>query len=234
MTIQGSIVISFRHQGIYVNIVQSQEKRTAGRKATITRDDIIAAAMRLVGPNRSVSSLSLREITREAGIAPNSFYRHFDNTEALAISAIELAGSTLRTLIKEARFRTSEMNKGIVRMSVETFIHQLYADGQYLPLLLREGIVGSDRFKKAVRKQLAYFEQELADDLQAIALKTGKVPHRPDLVATAITRLVFSMGADALDTSVEHHQTLIDDMVTTIKIIITGAHVIEHNKELLK
>ncbi|MFC3702781.1 HTH-type transcriptional repressor FabR [Reinekea marina] len=217
-----------------MNIVQSQEKRTAGRKATITRDDIIAAAMRLVGPNRSVSSLSLREITREAGIAPNSFYRHFDNTEALAISAIELAGSTLRTLIKEARFRTSEMNKGIVRMSVETFIHQLYSDGQYLPLLLREGIVGSDRFKKAVRKQLAYFEQELADDLQAIALKTGKVPHRPDLVATAITRLVFSMGADALDTSVEHHQTLIDDMVTTIKIIITGAHVIEHNKELLK
>lgn len=216
-----------------MNIVQTQEKRTAGRKATITKDDIINAAMRLVGPNRSVSSLSLREITREAGIAPNSFYRHFENTEALAISAIELAGTTLRTLIKEARFKTSEMNKGIVRMSVETFIHQLYADGQYLPLLLREGIVGSDRFKKAVREQLAYFEQELADDLQAIALKTDKMPHRPDLVATSITRLVFSMGADALDTPTDQHQELIDNMVTTIKMIITGAYMIKQNKNLL-
>ncbi|MFQ3231820.1 TetR family transcriptional regulator [Reinekea sp.] len=210
-----------------MNIVQPQEKRTAGRKATINREDIIAAAMRLVGPNRSVSSLSLREITREAGIAPNSFYRHFDNTETLAISAIELAGSTLRTLIGEARYKASELNKGIVRMSVETFIHQIYADGQYLPLLLREGIVGSDSFKEAVREQLAYFEQELADDLEAIAKKTNKAPYRPDIVATSITRLVFSMGSDALDMPAEKHQELIDSMVIAIKMLITGAHIIQ-------
>lgn len=209
-----------------MSTVHPQEKRTAGRKATINKEDIIAAAMRLVGPNRSVSSLSLREITREAGIAPNSFYRHFDNTEALAISAIELAGTTLRTLIGEARYKASELNKGIVRVSVETFIHQIYADGQYLPLLLREGIVGSDRYKEAVLEQLTYFEQELADDLQAIALKTNKVPYRPDLVATSITRLVFSMGADALDMPAEQHQDLIDNMVIAIKMLITGAHVI--------
>jgi len=48
---------------------------TPGRKAVISRDDIIEAALKLAGPNRSVSTLSLREVAREAGIAPNSFYR---------------------------------------------------------------------------------------------------------------------------------------------------------------
>ena len=46
---------------------------TAARKAGISREDLLAAALRLIGPHRSVSTLSLREVAREAGIAPNSF-----------------------------------------------------------------------------------------------------------------------------------------------------------------
>ncbi len=54
-----------------------------GRRAVISRDDLIEAALKLVGPNRSVSTLSLREVARAAGIAPNSFYRHFRDTDEL-------------------------------------------------------------------------------------------------------------------------------------------------------
>jgi len=43
------------------------------RRAGISRQDLLAAALRLVGPHRSLASLSLREVAREAGIAPNSF-----------------------------------------------------------------------------------------------------------------------------------------------------------------
>ena len=39
-----------------------------GRKPMISREDIIAAALKLLGPSRSVSTLSLREVAREAGI----------------------------------------------------------------------------------------------------------------------------------------------------------------------
>jgi|TARA_B110000503_G_scaffold143460_1_gene245057 AcrR family transcriptional regulator len=207
-------------------------KRTVGRKATISQDQLIAAALRLVGPHRSISSLSLREITREAGIAPNSFYRHFKSTEELAICVIELAGSTLRKVIGQARFRAQERNKGIVRMSVETFIEQLYADGPYLAILLREGVIGSDRFKHAVRQQLSFFEQELTEDLIAIAARSALSPVAPALIARAITRLVFAMGADALEMTKDEHPLLIDQMVIMIKMLVTGAYQLEKHPQL--
>ena len=36
----------------------------AGRKTSISQEDLLAAALRLLGPHRSVSSLSLREVAR--------------------------------------------------------------------------------------------------------------------------------------------------------------------------
>lgn len=214
-----------------MNTSNTPNKRQLGRKATISREDIIAAALRLVGPHRSISSLSLREITREAGIAPNSFYRHFKSPEELAIHVIELSGSTLREVIGQARIKAQELNKGIVRMSVETFIEQLYTDGNYLPLLLREGVVGSDKFKETVRQQLAYFEQELTEDLIEIAARGHSKPIEPRLIARAITRLVFTMGADALDRPQAEHRQLIEEMVVMIKMLITGAHALARKLE---
>jgi AcrR family transcriptional regulator len=63
------------------------------RKPAISRDDLLAAAMKLIGPNRSLSTVSLREVAREAGIAPNSFYRQFRDMGELSIALIDLAGS---------------------------------------------------------------------------------------------------------------------------------------------
>ncbi len=211
------------------------QKRAAGRKATISRDDIIQAALRLAGPHRSISSLSLREITREAGIAPNSFYRHFESPENLAIAIIELAGSTLRDLVGQARFRAREQNQGIVRSSVETFIEQLYVDKHYLPILIREGVVGSDKFQGAVRQQLSFFQQELTEDLIKFAeIRTDEVESiYPTLIAKGITRLVFAMGADALELPKEDHTALIDEMVIMIKMLITGAYELNKRPNLL-
>ncbi|MBV1920994.1 MAG: TetR family transcriptional regulator, partial [Pseudomonadales bacterium] len=41
-----------------------------------TREAIISAALRKLNEDKGLSSLSLREVAKEAGIAPTSFYRH--------------------------------------------------------------------------------------------------------------------------------------------------------------
>src|SRR6185295_12255977 len=52
-----------------------------------TREELQRAALRL-GAAHGFASLGLREVAREAAIAPTSFYRHFEDMEALGLSLI--------------------------------------------------------------------------------------------------------------------------------------------------
>jgi len=192
-----------------------------GRKAVIAREDLIAAALKLVGPHRSVSTLSLREVAREAGIAPNSFYRHFRDIDELAIALIDLAGRSLRRIIGEARHRATA-ERSVVQTSIEAFMEQLNSDEKFLHILLREGTVGSEAFKQAVERELQSFEDELCRDLIRLAELNGTGIYRPSLVAKAITRLVFAMAETAMDQPPARQAELMEQMITMLRMIITG------------
>ena len=196
-----------------------------GRRAVISRDELIQAALSLLGPSRSVSTLSLREVAREAGIAPNSFYRHFRDIDELAIALIELSGSTLRQIFSEARQR-ARIERSVVRTSVEVFMEQLYADEGYLQILMREGKVGSEAFKMAVERQLQYFEDELQNDLVRLEKVHGHLLQHPALVARAITRLVFTMGAMAMSLPRERHGDILEQTVVMLRMLLAGARVL--------
>jgi len=198
---------------------------TLGRRAVISREDLVAAALKLVGPHRSVSSLSLREVAREAGIAPNSFYRHFRDMDELAIALIDQAGRSLRAIIGEARHRATE-GRSVVRSSVESFMEQLSADENLLHILLREGNVGSDAFKRAVEQELSFFEDELRVDLVRLAKAHDTAVYEPALVAKAITRLIFAMGATAMDLPRERHAEIAEQMIVMVRMIIVGTQTI--------
>lgn len=203
-------------------VLPPSEDSTPARRS-VTREDLLAAAMKLIGPHRSLSTLSLREVAREAGIAPNSFYRQFRDMDELAIALIDVAGRTLRSIIGQARQRATSTATSVVRVSMETFMEQLRADDKLLHVLLREGAVGSDDFKHAVERELHYFEEELQHDLVRLAALDGAVLHKPELVATAITRLVFAMGAAAMDRPPEKDPELVEQISTMIRMIIVGA-----------
>lgn len=196
--------------------------RTVGRKATITKEELFQAALNLIGPQKSISSLSLREVAREAGIAPNSFYRHFKDIDELAIELIDRAGGVLRQILHEARLKASRQSS-IIRSSVEVFIEQLDADEGNLSLLLREGYTGSHSYKNAVERQLNYFQQELKEDLIVLErLNQSKLAH-PDIVAMGITQLVFNMGAKVIDMPVEERKQVAEQTMIMIRMILEGA-----------
>ncbi|CTP88699.1 TetR family transcriptional regulator [Xanthomonas translucens pv. poae] len=202
------------------------EDALPARRSAISREDLLAAALKLIGPHRSVSTLSLREVTREAGIAPNSFYRQFRDMDELAVALIDLAGSSLRTIIGQARRRAAGSNRSVILSSVETFMEQLRADDKLLHVLLREGTVGSDAFKRAVDRELNYFEDELRVDLIRLAAIDHAPLHEPALVSKAITRLVFAMGATAMDLPPERDPELIRQISAMLRMIILGSRTI--------
>ena len=196
--------------------------RTVGRKATITKEELFQAALNLIGPQKSIASLSLREVAREAGIAPNSFYRHFKDIDELAIELIDRAGHVLRQILHQARLKASKQNS-IIRSSVEVFIEQLDADEGNLSLLLREAYTGSASYKLAVERQLNYFQQDLQEDLIRLErLNHSKLFH-PDIVAKAITQLVFNMGATVIDMPMTERKEIAEQTMIMIRMILEGA-----------
>ncbi len=195
------------------------------RKPHIDREDIMAAAITLIGPHRSVSTLSLREVARAAGIAPNSFYRHFRDIDELAVALIDRAGGTLRTVIREARNRATNA-PSIIRSSIDAFMEQLEAEEQLLHVLLCEGSVGSDAYKQAVDQVLTHFESELHEDLIRLSTEAEAPLHRADLVAKAITRLVFAMGGTALDKGPEEKEAIAEQMMVMVLFLMEGSEAV--------
>lgn len=203
---------------------EEERRRPAGRRAVISREHLIEAAIHLAGPNRSISTLSLREVARQAGIAPNSFYRHFKDVDELAVALIDESGQALRQIIGKSRHEVSS-GGSVVRSCIEVFVGQTQGDEPFLPILLREGRVGSAAFKEAVERQLRFFEDELEEDLIRLSAEAGSPLVNPRLVSRAITRLVFAMGPAALESTPEECAVLIDEMVIMVRMIIKGAHV---------
>jgi AcrR family transcriptional regulator len=198
------------------------EAPEAGRKHQISRDDLLMAALRLIGPHRSVSSLGLREVAREADIAPNSFYRHFRDIDDLAVALIERSGESLRKVVDQARVNVVS-GHAVVRGSVEAFMTQVRSEDGLLQVLLREGSAGSDAFKRAVDRQLDFFEEELRVELVRLTEAADQHLHDPALAAKAITRLIFAMGAHALDRPPEHDAELVDQMTQMVTMILLGS-----------
>ncbi len=197
-------------------------KNIAKKKSGITAQDLVKAAVGLLDSNRSVSTLTLREIARAAGIAPNSFYRHFRDVNELTVAVIDQAGRGLRGIIRESRLY-AEQEHGVIRSSVETFMKQLDGEDKYLHVLLREQSTGPEPFRRAVDRELTYFEDELRDEFERRQQAENVVIYKPELVAKAITRLVFAMGASAVDLPTDKRSEMVENTIDMIRMIVVGA-----------
>ncbi len=67
------------------------------------RQKLMAAAMQLAATTRSLASLGLREVARQAGLNPNTFYRHFRDFDDLGLAVIEELSGRLRRGLRERR-----------------------------------------------------------------------------------------------------------------------------------
>jgi len=179
-----------REQVTPVSRAQQKEK---------TRRAIIDAAFAQLSPDKGFSSLSLREVAREAGIAPTSFYRHFADMDELGLTLVDEAGLMLRQLLRQARNRI-EKNGSVIRTSIETFMEFVVGNSNVFRLLLRERSGTSAAFRRAVAREIQHFCAELADYLRK---ETACPDEYAQMQAEAMVTLVFHAGADALDASPE-------------------------------
>jgi AcrR family transcriptional regulator len=184
-----------------------------------TRRQLIEAALGQLSSERSFSSLSLREVAKEAGLAPTSFYRHFTDMDELGLTLVDEAGLTLRQLMRQARQRI-EKGGSVIQISVQTFMEFIESNGNIFRLLLRERSGTSAAFRAAVNREIRYFTLELCDYLQQANKLDAEIAY---LQANAAVTIVFSAGSDALDSDKNDLEQLAVRTIKQLRFIARGA-----------
>ncbi|MCX6131183.1 MAG: HTH-type transcriptional repressor FabR [Proteobacteria bacterium] len=194
---------------------------TRAEKKAKTRKNIIGAALSLSTQN-GFACLSLREVTRSAGIAPTSFYRHFKDMEDLGLALVDEVSLTLRQLLRQAR-RRARVRRGVIRTSVETFMEYLEHNEQHFRLLIGERLGEQKGFRKEIKKETRRFVEELAEDIQKESEASRREIINPDLVAETMITVVFNIGMEALEFPPKQRIEFAERMVQQLEMILLGA-----------
>lgn len=195
-----------------------------------TRRALMDAALAQLSADRGFGSLSLREVAREAGIAPTSFYRHFAELDELGLALVDEGGVALRQLMRQARKRIARDGSAI-STSVDTFMEYLGNNSNLFRLMLRESTGVSKPFRTAIKAEIDHFVAELEADLRRIAEERDRPLFNSRLVAEAMVTLVFNQGAEALDATSAQKEVLKDKLKNELRIVLVGSRALADRGE---
>lgn len=137
-----------------------------GRTRTVdksrTRRALLDGALVLLA-DRSIDRLGLREVTREAGVAPAAFYRHFDRIDDLGLVLVDEAFASLRELMRTARRAPGAGD--VIDDSVAVLFDHIHEHPAHYRFIARERFSAVLAVRLAIRRELRLFATELATDL---------------------------------------------------------------------
>lgn len=162
-----------------------------------TRQALLDAALELL-EEQSFSSLSLRQVTRAAGIVPTAFYRHFDNMEELGLALIDESFRTLRAMLRAARSdpRTYEH---VIRHSVEILVRHVHEHDAHFRFIARERFGGVAALRHAIRAEIRLFASELATDLRGFPYLDRWTTEDLQLLSGLVVNAMVSTAEAILD-----------------------------------
>jgi AcrR family transcriptional regulator len=161
-----------------------------------TRADLLDAALGLL-KDKSFSSLSLREVAREAGVVPTAFYRHFASMEELGLALVDESFRTLRQMIRSARSETNPDN--VIRSSVEILVRHVHANRLHFLFIARERFGGVAALRQAIRSEIRLFSSELATDLARFPYLNAWSTEDLQMMAGLIVNTMVSTAEEIID-----------------------------------
>ena len=186
-----------------------------------TRRAIVDAALTLLEKD-SFAALSLREVTREAGISPTAFYRHFDSMEALGLVLIDESFRTLRDMLRGARAGKLDPTR-VIDSSVDILITGVNERREHWRFVARERNSGVTVLRYAIRTEIRLITSELAIDLARFPGLRSWSGEDLNTLASLIVNAMISI-AEALDDATD--DAAIDEIrriaVKQLKMIIIG------------
>jgi AcrR family transcriptional regulator len=125
-----------------------------------TREAILAAALGL-SQDLGFAQLSLRQVTRAAGVVPTAFYRHFDSMDEVGLALVEQSFATLRGMIRGAQ-RDPDIVDNLIDASADVLVAAVKHNRAHFAFVARERLGGSAAVRAAIQHELELFISELA------------------------------------------------------------------------
>ncbi|HCF2044131.1 TPA: TetR family transcriptional regulator [Pseudomonas aeruginosa] len=142
-----------------------------------TRHALMSAARHLMESGRGFGSLSLREVTRAAGIVPAGFYRHFSDMDQLGLALVAEVDETFRATLRAVRRNEFELG-GLIDASVRIFLDAVGANRSQFLFLAREQYGGSLPIRQAIASLRQRITDDLAADLPPHLMPAAKITHQ--------------------------------------------------------
>ena len=203
----------------------SADFATRDERKQRTRASLLEAALTLMNQGRSFTSLGLREITREAGVVPTSFYRHFRDMDELGLALVDEGGAKLRQLLREARKEAAPVTD-IIRRSVLIYKGFLEEEHMHFMFIAGERSGGSPLIRNAIRNQVNLFVIEMSQDLRRLNFLPNMSTATLQLLCGLVVNTMLNAASDILDMppdEPEMEQKLVDNFVRQLRMIFLGA-----------
>ncbi|MGH8028436.1 MAG: HTH-type transcriptional repressor FabR [Arenimonas sp.] len=196
-----------------------------GERKERTRLRLIEAALALIGQGRGFSSLSLREVSREAGVVPAAFYRHFRDLDELGLALVEMGGVTLRHLLREAR-RGGIPPTDMLRGSV--LVYKKFVEDRPLVFRFLAGARGggSPVIRQAIRTEESHFASEMAQDLRALGTLGELSTSTLQMLCGLVVTTMLNAASDILDLPKDRprqESELVHNFVRQLRLVFLGA-----------
>ena len=196
-----------------------------GARKQMTRERLLDAALTLMSHGHSFPSLSLREVTREAGVVPTAFYRHFHGMDELGLALVEECGLTLRRLLREVR-KAGVPTTDIIRHSVAIYLQYVRAHPRHFRTAVSERHGGSPVLRQAIRTEVGHFVREMAQDLRLLGYRSDLRTDTLEMICSLVVNTMLNAASDILDLPSDQPQLareLEEGFINQLRLIFLGA-----------
>jgi AcrR family transcriptional regulator len=188
-----------------------------------TRQRLLDVTLELIA-DRSLASISLREVARAAGVVPTAFYRHYASIDQLGIDLVDDCMRPLRQMIRDAR-KGRAAHGDIIAETVEVLAKQVRAHPAQFRFLSRERYGGVGTVRRAIATELRLFTSDLTVDLARLTVGLDWTTDDLEMAAGLMVSAMLSIVLDLLEVDPrrpEDTERILDLAHRQLRLIVLG------------
>lgn len=192
-------------------------KTSSNNVTAMGKRALMLAALRLAMIRRSLSLLGIRELAREAGLNPNTFYRHFKCMDELGLAIIKDVVEPLRRSLHELRVAAAvaaardgaAVNSAygvdlaralpVTQQTVQLFFDFVAENPQAFIVGMRELNGPSPVLRAALKQVMEDFATDMAADVVQLKLLPTLDQATIQQLSSMIIRQMFQASLDFLE-----------------------------------